>query len=94
MSQLAKAKSRREPRNCVFQSDTPGSAVGAHYWLAALPGPSASLSLLEHRGGFGVGGETPSTTAVLEEFGQECGPCACDVSSELMLTFLFPSVKK
>ena len=30
------------PRNCEFQSDTLGSAVGAHCWLAALLGPSAS----------------------------------------------------
>ena len=27
------------PATAIFQSDTLGSAVGAHYWLAALPDP-------------------------------------------------------
>ena len=52
VSHLAKTKSRKEPRNCDFQSDTPGSAVGT--LLACSAARSFGLSLLEHRGGFGV----------------------------------------
>ena len=32
----------RKLAGCDFQLDTFGSAVGAHYWLAAQPDPSAS----------------------------------------------------
>ena len=71
VSQLAKAKSRREPPQLRFSV--------RHAWfrrwstlLACSAARSFGLSLLEHRGGFGVDGETPSTTAVLEEFGHEC----------------------
>ena len=74
VSQLAKAKSRREPPQLRLSV--------RHAWfrrwstlLACSTARSFALSLLEHRGGFGVDGETPSTTAVLEEFGQECLDC-------------------
>ena len=71
MSQLAKAKSRREHPQLRLSA--------RHAWfrqwitlLACSAARSHGLSLLEHRGGFGMDGETPSTTVVLEEFGQEC----------------------
>ena len=69
VSQLAMAKSR---------SDPPQLRSARHAWfrrwrtlLACSAARSFGLSPLELRGGFGMDGETPSTSAELEEFGQE-----------------------
>ena len=70
VSQLAKAKSRSDPPQLRRSA--------RHAWfrrwstlLACSAARSFGLSLLERRAGFGMDGETPSTSAVLEEFGQK-----------------------
>ena len=66
LSQLAKANARREP----FHLRARARQAWRHRWatlLACSASKAFALSLLEHRGGSGVDGVTPPTTAVISD---------------------------